>query len=231
MSYQISSNSKNMSTEVTASQSSMPLHPCDGYSQEPIQQVRQSVIRAVKRKDYHRAIAVLNRLIAFYPCNAVDYSNRGLVYLWVGKAHKALGDFDRAIALNPSLASFYNNRANCYISQGDQESAIADYDRAIDIDPFYVRARINRAVTLRELGRYEAALDGFDEALLFRQFTGEIYAERGRAYHLRGDWNGAIADYRRALHAFAAARLDPKSAASPRVKRTLTWLQELQPMP
>jgi tetratricopeptide (TPR) repeat protein len=31
------------------------------------------------------------------------------------------------------------------------------------------------------------------------QLEGNIYAERGRTYELRGDWNCAIADYQKAL--------------------------------
>jgi len=58
---------------------------------------------------------------------------------------------------------------------------------------------LNRGITLRDLGQYEEAIDNFEVALLFGQLEGRILAERGRTYHLWGDWNCAIADYRRAL--------------------------------
>ena len=195
---------------------------------EPTTKLRQCVLEAVKRRDYRHAIAILNRLLASHPNSAMDYSNRGLVYLWSGQPHKALKDFNRAIALNPSLASSYNNRANYYASRGARESAIADYDQAIDLNPFHVRARINRAVTLRELQRYDAALDGFEEALVFRQLTCEIYAERGRTYHLRGDWNGAIADYHRALNCLTAPNQEKTVTVHPRWQQVMIWLRQLQ---
>ena len=199
-------------------------------SDESVGQLRQRVSRAVKRRDYSQAIALLDCLLHTYPCSAADYSNRGLVYLWSGNPQKAILDFNRAIALDPSLASSYNNRANYYAAQGARESAIEDYDRAIDLNPFHVQARINRAVTLRELRRYDAALDGFEEALIFRQFTGEIYAERGRTYHLRGDWNGAIADYRRALKCLPIPQAERATTAHPRQQQIMTWLTQLQPV-
>ena len=66
--------------------------------------------------------------------------------------------------------------------------------------PSHVRAQINRGITLRDLGQYEEAIDAFEIALLFGQLEHHILAERGRTYHLWGDWNCAIADYRRALN-------------------------------
>lgn len=213
-----------------AIQSSVRCLSTSELSGESADQIRQRISRSVKRKDYRQAIAFLNHLLSTDYCSAADYSNRGLVYLWSGNPQKAILDFDRAIVMDPSLASSYNNRANYYAAQGARESAIEDYDRAIDLNPFHVQARINRAVTLRELRRYDAALNGFEEALIFRQFTGEIYAERGRTYHLRGDWNGAIADYRRALNCLPILQSEKTTAAHPREQQIINWLTQLQPV-
>ncbi|MBE7384577.1 MAG: tetratricopeptide repeat protein [Leptolyngbya sp. SIO1E4] len=223
------SESDHMSAETRAFRSPTQCQYPDDSLQESMTQMRQRALSAARRKEYVYAIAVLNQLLATYPSNAADYSNRGLLHLWNNEPRKALLDFNRAIALDPSLASSYNNRANYYAAQGAKESAIEDYDRAIDLNPFHVRARINRAVTLRELRRYDAALDGFEEALAFRQFAGEIYAERGRTYHLRGDWNGAIADYRRALKVLPAPADTQAPTVHPRWQQIVAWLNQLQP--
>ncbi|HEY9889393.1 MAG TPA: tetratricopeptide repeat protein [Candidatus Obscuribacterales bacterium] len=196
---------------------------------ESVAQTRQRVMRAVDMGDFAKAIAMLNRLLTHHPTSAEDYSNRGLIYLWSGHPHKALRDFNHAIALAPELPAAYNNRANCYAAQGQLEAAIADYERTIDLNPFHVRARINYAITLRELDRYDAALEVLDEALLFRQLAGDIYAERGRTYHIRGDWNCAVADYRRALKFFPLPLADAPLSISPRRQQVMGWLTELQP--
>jgi len=209
---------------------SIQLHSQDGTHtfRESIAQVRKRVLQAAKRGEYRSAIAILNRLLISHPDSAEDYSNRGLIHLWNGEPRKALRDFNRAIAIAPDLASSYNNRANYYACQGARESAIADYDQAIDLNPFHVRARINRAITLRELRRYDEALDGLDEALAFHQLTGEIYAERGRTYHLRGDWNSAIADYCRALRCFQSKQTTNSPLMPSRLKQVTLWLTQLR---
>lgn len=192
-------------------------------------QVRQQVRQAVKRRDYRQAIAMLNCLIRCHPNSAADYSNRGLVYFWSGQPDRALKDLNQAIELNPELAGAYNNRANYYVAQGAPEIALQDYERAIDLDPFHTQARINRAITLRELGYYAEALEALDETLVFHQLTGETYAERGRTYHLIGEWNAAIADYQQALHLLAKST-DSSEALTVSAKRLQlqTWLTQLQ---
>ena len=193
------------------------------------QQVRQRVRQAVSQGDFTRAIAHSNRLILNHSATAEDFNNRGLIHLWNGQAHRAISDFDQAIALNPELPAAYNNRANYYASQGDAIHALQDYERTIDLDPFHVKARINRAITLRGLGCYDLALAELDEALLFHKMSGEIYAERGRTYHLCGDWNGAIADYQRALQAFSLPTSAVSLAKNSYRRDVLIWLDELLP--
>jgi len=180
---------------------------------------------AVKRQEYPQALQLLSQLIERHPQRAMYYSNRGLVYLWLGQPCTALADCDRAIALDPNLDQAYNNRAMGHAALGDLVAALDDYEQAVDLNPFNSRARINLGATLRQMGDLDRALDCFDEALMFHQLPEYIYAERGRTYHLRGDWNCAIADYRRALAA-AQTSTDPLQALVHRVQR---WFTELLP--
>jgi tetratricopeptide (TPR) repeat protein len=105
--------------------------------------------------------------------------------------------------------------------------ALIDYERAVDLNPFNCRARVNFALTLRNLGDFDAALNCLDEALLFYKLTAQIYAERGRTYHLRGDWNCAIADYRRAMATIDEAVASPQDEQL--LKRIRRWMEELIP--
>jgi tetratricopeptide (TPR) repeat protein len=151
--------------------------------------------------DYVVAIALLDQLIAMRPNHAVNYNNRGLMYFRNNQIIEALCDLSLALEINPYLDSAYNNRANCYASQGDFPEAIADYDLALDLNPGNLRAWINQGVAFRELELYELGLENFDIALLIGDaLQARIYAERGRTYHLRGDWNCAISDYQTALN-------------------------------
>jgi len=201
--------------------------PVYGCLPDSAKAVRKRVQFAIQQGDLPKAIAMLNRLIIQYSGTAEDFNNRGLVHLWNGHPHKAIRDFNHAIRLNPDLSAAYNNRANYYTTLDDPQNALADYDRAIDLNPFHVRARINRGITLRQLGRLDEALEGLDDALMFHQLNGEAYAERGRTYHLRGDWNCAIADYRRALATLPTKTTKPNLAVHSYRDRVMTWMSDL----
>lgn len=180
---------------------------------------RSLVLEASNSGDYPGAIALLDCLIEDNPDSAIDYNNRGLMYFYNGQHEAAIADFDRAISLNPRLDNAYNNRANCYAAMGDLASAIADYDIALDFNPTNARAWVNQAITYRELGLYDLAIENFDIALVLgRRLQGRIYAERGRAYQLRGDWNCALGDYQRALESRSSHRY---------AQRVKVWQEEL----
>ena len=188
---------KNVSP-VTLSQNK---HGAKNRAESPLgdSSLRSCALKSAQKGDFSEAIALLSQLIQRHPQNAVDYNNRGLIYFQSGENQKAFCDYNTALQINPNLASAYNNRANYYAACGELSAAIADYDQAIDLNPSHVRARINRGITLRDLGQYEEAIENFEVALLFGQLEGHIWSHRGRTYHLWGDWNCAIADYRRAL--------------------------------
>lgn len=189
--------------------------------------LRSSAWAKAQQGDYSEAIALLSQLIDRHPHNANDYNNRGLVYFQSGQVEQSINDYNKALQLNPQLASAYNNRANYYAACGQLAAAIADYDRALDLNPSYVRAWINRGITLRDLRRYDQAIENFDIAGVLGQLEGHIYAERGRTYHLWGDWNCAIADYRHALNHLpqnGASSSDPPDRLRLKV---VTWLNQL----
>ncbi len=186
-----------------------------------------SAVKAVRQRQYRWALHLLDQLIQRHPGEANYYSNRGLLHLWCGNHNAALNDCDYAIELDAGLDQAYNNRANCYTAMGLTVKALVDYERAVDLNPFNIRARINLAVTLRSLGDFDASLQCLDEALLFYKLPAFIYAERGRTYHLRGDWNCALADYRRAKYAAQEGQQTPQKTRL--VQRVQGWVDELLP--
>ncbi len=163
-------------------------------------QLRISTQQEAKQGNYKQAISLLDQLIARCPDSAIDYNNRGLMYLKIGNYQRALSDFNQAIAVNPHLDRAYNNRGNCYAKQGKLSKALENYEQALDINPYNQKVWINHGITLRELGNYELAIETLEIAkVIGKEYQGRIYAERGYTHYLRGDWNYAIADYRRAL--------------------------------
>ncbi|NJM95903.1 MAG: tetratricopeptide repeat protein [Phormidesmis sp. RL_2_1] len=177
-----------------------------------------------KRKQYTSAIEILTRLMAYEPDNAGHYVNRGLMYYNQRQWAQALSDYDHAIELNPRLGKAYSNRANLYASQRQWLAAMADYDEAIDLNPLNIRARLNQAITLREMGEYEEALVCLDIAMFFKPQSATLYAERGRVYHLQGDWNCAITDYSQALDLAADTSSADREQLNQVNRRVLKWM-------
>ena len=186
-------------------------------------QIRICLEEKASQGDYAVAIALLNELIAMRPNSAKDYNNRGLMHFRNNQITEALSDLSQALKIDPKLDSAYNNRANCYAAQGDLIQAIADYDIALDLNPANLRAWINQGITFRELGMYDLAIENFDIALIIgNRFGGRIYGERGRSYHLRGDWNCAVADYQQALET-----LSDKPEMAKYQQKVKSWLDSL----
>lgn len=198
-----------------------------------IAEARARAARCARQGEYDAAIAALNDAIASGSPQARDYNNRGLMYFYRGDLDAAIADFNRAIAIDEHLSQAYNNRGNAYARQGLLVEAAIDYDRALDLDPFNGRAWINQGMTLRDLEIYELALESFDFALALGEHAAIAYAERGRTYHELGDWNAAIADYRRSQ---AALDLDPsldegdRRRRSRQLDRALSQLLSPQPL-
>ncbi|MCC0178820.1 tetratricopeptide repeat protein [Waterburya agarophytonicola K14] len=185
--------------------------------------LRSYVQEKASQGEYTIAISILDELIALNPDNAADYNNRGLMHFRNNQMIEALCDLSQALEIDPHLDSAYNNRANCYAAQGDLSSAIADYDLALDLNPANLRAWINQGITFRELGLYDLALENFDITLIIGDALEErIYPERGRTYHLRGDWNCAAGDYQKALDVLAN-----KPELVNHRKKVTRWLNEL----
>ncbi|VEP15151.1 Tetratricopeptide TPR_2 repeat protein [Hyella patelloides LEGE 07179] len=163
-------------------------------------QIHSYIEKTVNQGNYAVAISLINELISRYPNSAINYNNRGLMYFRNNQLSEALDDLTHALEINPKLDSAYNNRANCHAAQGNLIAAVSDYDEALDLNPTNLRAWINQGITFRDLDFFDLALENFDIALIVGNSLQErIHGERGRTYHLRGDWNCAVADYQTAL--------------------------------
>lgn len=231
------SSSKNWTQPLTDSPTAHPSQT----EQENL--LRQQALSDAQRGHYAEAIDLFTWLIDQNPNNVSSFNNRGLLYFQTGQFSQALTDYNHALRLNPKLAKVYNNRANCYVAMGTLEAAIADYETSIDLDPIDIRSRLNLGITFRDLEQHEAAIETFDLALQISQFLnttdlvgvptavdGHLYAERGRTYHLWGDWNYAIADYDRALSRLPLASSKTDTSYKRRFQIN-DWLDELlQPL-
>jgi len=77
---------------------------------------------------------------------AIEYYNRGVVYVDLGKYQLALDDYSSAIRINPDYAKAYNNRGGVYVDLGKYQLALDDYSSAIRINPDDAKAYDNRGI-------------------------------------------------------------------------------------
>ena len=164
---------------------------------------------AHERQDNHElALADYDKSIALNPNYPFAYAARGAIYAAKGDFDRALKNHDEAIRLKPELAALYNNRGLVRRNSGDMKGAIADFSTAIRLDPKNTLAlafRGNAYLSRNESGH---ALADFEAALRLST-TNQDMAYYGRAEIKleRGDNDGAIADYSKALE-FAPDMVD-----------------------
>ena len=144
----------------------------------------------------------------------------------------AINEFTTAISINPKFKEAYCRRGEAKTKIGDFDGAIADYTKAIEIDPRYSRPYIFRGFTKLWQGKDSEAQKDFDtaDALdsiwrdVYKRKTAYImenrkptngqvapstaadYVNRGVVRYGKGDADGAIADFNKAIE------IDPKSA-------------------
>jgi len=213
-----------------------------GLSQsERVILLRRLAMTNAQQGNYSKAIDLLTTLLTHDPKSASDYNNRGLLHFQNGQPGQALRDYNQALQINPRLAKIYNNRANCYAALGKLLEAIADYETALDLNPTNIHALINLGITFRDLECYESAIENFDLALQVNRLLGcvqdgtqtrlqgHVYAERGRAYHLAGDWNCAVADYQQALSKLPSSISDIAHTSYRLRLQVNVWLNQLLP--
>ena len=137
-----------------------------------------------------RAVALVQRGVAFAPNWADALALRGAVYAAVGEPKAGLRDLDRAIELDATRPQYHFDRATAYARSGDTAHALADFNEAVKL--------LEDKSRLPVAAEFTVVADGS---------LGECYRARADARQKSGDAAGAKADL--AL----AAKLDPDGEA------------------
>jgi tetratricopeptide (TPR) repeat protein len=176
--------------------------------------------KAMRVKEYDRAITIFNKAIHLDPKDAHAFRERGLAWM-IGKAQfdKAIHDYDEAIRLDPKDALAFNNRGRAWYNKKEYDKAIHDYDEAIRLDPksggvdengkmtdILALAFRNRAAAWSAKKDYERAIKDYDEAIRLDPKHIGAFNDRGLAWLDKKEYDKAIKDYDDAI------RLDPKYA-------------------
>src|SRR5260370_1507682 len=123
--------------------------------------------------------------------HAEEYNSCGLSRQRQGDIDGAIDDFTKAIERSSGMAQAagYNHRANARMSKSDWDGAIADYNKSLEL-LLDNKTGVQEASKEREPAHTRAVIAA---PLAF------TYNNRGNARRAKGEVDGAIADYTRAL--------------------------------
>jgi len=96
---------------------------------------------AMEKKEYQRALALLDRMIDQYPTYAEAWNHRGALYFELGDFEKSLADSERALALNPNHYGARQGIGVCRLQLGDVAEACRYLRAALKLLPHDEGAR------------------------------------------------------------------------------------------
>jgi tetratricopeptide (TPR) repeat protein len=90
---------------------------------------------AMEKKEFQRALAVLDRMIDRYPTFAEAWNRRGAVYWELGNYQQSAADSERALALNPNHYGAMQGIGICRLQMGDVAEACRYLRAALKVLP------------------------------------------------------------------------------------------------
>ena len=163
---------------------------------------RESNIQA--RRMFEEAIALDSK-------NAGAYTSLGWTYLmeiWFGLSEspgksmaRAAELAQKALALNDTLDTPHSLLGNIYLSKRQYEKAVTESKRAIALNPNGADAHAHLGMILNYVGRRREAISLLNKAIRLNPIPPNWYSfTLGEAYFLEGQYEEAVAAYKRALH-------------------------------
>jgi tetratricopeptide (TPR) repeat protein len=153
-----------------------------GVSLDPAPHLRASAtaLKQLGRPD--EAVAMLERVVAARPGDAVDRSVLALARLRAGRIDAAHADAEAALRIDPDCVEACHHAGLIERERGALAAALTLFRRAFELRPESPEIRSALAHALRDLGRIDEALAHYDAVL--ERTPGFADAELNRAYLL-----------------------------------------------
>ena len=123
---------------------------------------------------------------------AEDYSNRGLLWMYMKSYDNAAADLD--VAIDKEYVPAYFGKAQLCMEQGLYEKAVEMFNAYFAKEKTNALAYNQYGVCMMQLGRYAEAADAFSQGLALndRTIDQEIRFNEVTAYEHLGDWTTAM---------------------------------------
>jgi tetratricopeptide (TPR) repeat protein len=132
-----------------------------------------------QKKNYNKAIQLLDLAIQLNPYISLVSFNRGLILHALNRFNEALESYDLAIKINPNYADAFFNRGNILQELKRFDEALESYDFAIKINPNYASAFFNRGNIFKDFNRLNEALDSYNFAIKINPNYASAFLNRG----------------------------------------------------
>ena len=154
---------------------------------------------AIQKRNWDKALRLLNDALKINITNATVYNNLGIVLKELKRLDEALTSYDKAIELKPDNAEAYSNRGNVLKDLKRLDEALTSYDKAIGLKRDYARAYSNRGLVLQELKRLNEALTSHDKAIELKNDFAEAYSNRSLVLQELKRMEEALVGYDKAI--------------------------------
>ncbi|MGE0434647.1 MAG: protein kinase, partial [Planctomycetota bacterium] len=155
----------------------------------------------IQLRELPDALAEIDLAIAAAPRaqSAGYWLDKGRILAMMRRVPEAIAALDEAIRIEPWYQNGYTNRGEIRRRAGDLDGAIDDLTRAIEIYPRDV-SLLHRVAAYTEKGDVESAIADLTRLIRLRTQLATTYRMRGVLRHKRGELEGALADFSRALY-------------------------------
>ncbi len=160
---------------------------------------RQRAAAHVARRDFARAAADLNRLVALRGNELESHLLRAEFFLTVGKIDEAIADLTVAVKIDPKSARLYVDRGRACLAKGEYDLALACFDKAQRRDPRDTDVFRYRGDAWALKGDGERAFAEYTAALRLRPDDPKLYQMRGEACLRQDRADQAFSDFTEAI--------------------------------
>lgn len=130
-----------------------------------IRAASQAAQEAFDRRDWPRAQAELERLVAETPRSAEAHNRLGRVLLARNRPTEAEAAFRIALVIDPAYVDALIGLGRAALATGRLQEALRQLERAIDLEPARAEAHLARGNALESLGHSGEAQDAYFRAL------------------------------------------------------------------
>lgn len=131
------------------------------------------------------------------PADALPHNGLGDIQKKQKNYDAALEEYRIAERLAPDNAASYQNAGKVLLEKKDYEGAAAELKRAVPLAPSQWEVHELYAKALIGIGQTDLSIAEFKEAIALDPKQGQVMTELGEALEKKGDWVGALEQYRK----------------------------------